>query len=133
MFDFINQLPVIVIYCRKNATQWCLPKGKLESGETPEQAAIREVQEETGVRGEIIEHIENIHYKYIDEKRQLALDKTVFFFLMKKIAVVSQQYDPEVDAVEWIAIDKAFEKLSFESERRVVEKAILLLRQKGYK
>ncbi|MBU1087390.1 MAG: NUDIX hydrolase [Candidatus Omnitrophica bacterium] len=132
VFNFIKQLPMIVIYSRKNATEWCLPKGKLESGETSEQAAIREVAEETGVKAIIIEHIKDIYYKYTDPKRQLELDKTVRFFLMKKLATVSREYDREVDAVEWLPIDKALEKLSFESERGVVEKALQLIRKQGY-
>ncbi|MFH1061351.1 MAG: NUDIX hydrolase [Candidatus Omnitrophota bacterium] len=133
VFEFINALPEIVIYSRRNATQWCLPKGKIEQGETAQQAAIREVQEETGLQGKIIEHLEDIYYQYKDEKRELLIEKTVHFFLMKKQTEISQQYDPEVESVEWLTIDKALEKLSFESERRVVIKAGQLLRQKGYK
>ncbi len=131
VFDFIEQSPVIVIYSRQNATQWCLPKGKIEAGETPEQAAIREVQEETGLKGKILEPIEDIHYKYKDDKRCLELDKTVHFFLMRKQAIVSEQFDPEVESVEWLSIDQALGKLSFESERMVVKKARQLIIEKG--
>jgi len=131
VFDYINQSPVIVIYGRQSASQWCLPKGKIELGENPEQAAIREVQEETGIKGEILEPLEDIHYKYIDEKRCLELDKIVHFFLMRKQAVVSEELDPEVESVEWLSIDQALEKLSFESERMVVEKSRQLISEKG--
>jgi mutator protein MutT len=130
VFEFINQMPEIVIYSRKNATEWCLPKGKIEQGETAQHAAIREVREETGLQGLIIEPLEDIHYQYQDKKRDLLIEKTVHFFLMKKQTEISQKYDPEVESVVWLSIDKALEKLSFESERRVVSKAGKLLRKK---
>lgn len=133
VFDFINALPQIVIYSRKNATQWCLPKGKIEQNETAEQAALREVQEETGLRGKIIEHIDDIYYQYQDEKRKLLVEKTVHFFLMKKEAEISKQYDPEVESLTWLSIEQALEKLSFESERMVVRKAGQLISKRGYK
>ena len=130
VFEFINGLPEIVIYSRKNASQWCLPKGKIEKNETAQQAAIREVQEETGLKGKIIEHIEDIYYQYKDEKRKLLIEKTVHFYLMKKQAEISKQYDPEVESIEWLTIDQALEKLSFESERGVVSKASQLISKK---
>jgi 8-oxo-dGTP pyrophosphatase MutT (NUDIX family) len=130
VFDFVNSLPKIVIYSRKNATQWCLPKGKIEKNETAVQAALREVQEETGLRGKIIGHLDDIYYQYQDEKRKLLVKKTVHFFLMKKEAEISKQYDPEVESLAWLTIEQALEKLSFESERMVVSKAGQLISKK---
>ena len=119
----------VVIYSRKNASQWCLPKGKIEKGETREEAAIREVEEETGLKGQIIEHLKDIYYSYVDKRRKLHLNKTVHYFLMKYSHGDINTDDSGVEDVVWIDIDEAIEKVTFENEKQALQRAKSVLRQ----
>ncbi len=117
----------IILYSRKKGTQWCLPKGKIESGETREAAAVREVKEETGLEGQIVEHLKDVYYTYVDQRRKLQLNKTVHYFLMKYIQGQICADDPGVEAVMWFDIDKALEKVTFDNEKQAVQRAIRML------
>ncbi len=102
-----------------------LPKGKLEPGETPEQAALREVREETGLTGQVVAPLGTVEYAYRDAAGRVA--KSVHFFLMECANGVRRVRDREFDRVSWCPIGTAAGRLSFESERRIVERAVELL------
>ncbi len=119
----------VIIYSRKNASQWCLPKGKIEKDETREEAAIREVKEETGLEGQIIEHLKDVYYSYADKRRKLHLNKTVHYFLMKYCQGDINTDDAGVEDVLWVDIDEAIEKVTFENEKQILRKALSVLRQ----
>ena len=109
----------IVIYSRRQPVQWCLPKGKLKPGENAEQAAKREVREETAVNAKPIAYLGQIAYQY-EKSSSVTVDKTVSFFLMEKIDISGNIYDPEVIDVEWADFETALNKLSFQLERDIV-------------
>ncbi|MCK4993532.1 MAG: NUDIX hydrolase [Candidatus Omnitrophica bacterium] len=119
----------VILYSRKKGTQWCLPKGKLEKGETREDAAIREVKEETGLEGEIIEHLKDVYYTYIDSRRKLQLNKTVHYFLMKYIQGLICADDAGVEDVVWFDIEEAIEKVAFDNEKQTLRRAQSVLKQ----
>ncbi|MBU2062885.1 MAG: NUDIX hydrolase [Candidatus Omnitrophica bacterium] len=110
----------VVLICRKNFSVWCLPKGKVEKGETFEDAAVREIKEETGIVAKIARYLDEVHYWYSDAKRKLRLDKTVHFFLLTYKNGDIGTHDREVDTVEWFDIDTAIGRATYETERKIL-------------
>ena len=109
--------------------RWQLPKGLIDPGETPEQAAIREVREEAGITCEIVEEIDSVDYWYVDRwgKEPARVHKFVHFFLMKYIAGNVADHDDEVVDVRWSDIEDAVKTLAFNDEKNMVRKANELL------
>jgi 8-oxo-dGTP pyrophosphatase MutT (NUDIX family) len=106
-----------------------LPKGGLEAGETPEQAAVREVEEETGWVATVVAPLGTVHYTYLEAGAEVS--KQVHFFLMELTRSEPRRTDGELGRVYWCAIDEATECLSFETERRVVRRAREQLGEQG--
>ena len=99
-----------------------LPKGKLAPGESPEQAARREVAEETGLRAQVVARLGAVAYRYREGDAWVA--KRVDFFLMElEPEAEAGALDGEFERVLWCPIAAAAERLSFASERGVVERA----------
>lgn len=73
-----------VLVIKNRFGEWVLPKGKIEPGETPEEAALREVEEETGVRAEILRPAGTSEYTYLLEHTGEPVDKIVYWFLGRK-------------------------------------------------
>ncbi|MFH1458925.1 MAG: NUDIX hydrolase [Candidatus Omnitrophota bacterium] len=113
----------VIIYCRNNGRQWCLPKGKIEKNETIEQTALREVREETGITGKIICALPDICYQYQGKHSGVIFDKTVYFFLMQYESGEINADDYGVEEVKWYNLDQAIAKLSFENEKNVLKRA----------
>jgi 8-oxo-dGTP pyrophosphatase MutT (NUDIX family) len=106
-----------------------LPKGLVDPGERPDQTAIREVREETGVTATLITKLTDIKYFYVrswgDQQRVF---KVVSFYLLKyesgKIDNISPDMRIEVQRAFWLPLDEAPAKLSYKSERDVARKAL---------
>lgn len=109
---------------RGGRPDWCIPKGHPERGESLEQAAIREVYEETGVEAEILQKIGEINYSFkVGNKR---IRKTVHHYLMRQLGgELTHELDPtgEVVDVAWFHIDELGQVLAHENERRVAASA----------
>ena len=102
---------------------WGFPKGWIEPGESPEQTAVREVEEESGVRAEIICPLPSTRYFYVNrEKRRVA--KTVYWFLMKYVGEGDQTHAHEVVAVEWLPLEQVHGRLSFPNDKELFSVAI---------
>jgi 8-oxo-dGTP diphosphatase len=103
----------VLLVHRARYDDWSLPKGKLEPGETWEAAALREVHEETGVRGLLGEFLGESHYTV------KGTPKTVRWWRMSTDdeAVPSN----EVDAVRWVAVEEAKDALSYPHERQLLD------------
>jgi 8-oxo-dGTP pyrophosphatase MutT (NUDIX family) len=110
-----------------------LPKGLLDPGEKPEQTALREVQEETGLIATSITKLADIKYVYVrswgDQQRVF---KIVSFFLLRyqsgEIDDVSRDMRVEVRRAYWIPAEEAPRKLAYRGEREVVRRALLYLK-----
>ena|SRR5690242_5618326 len=109
--------------------RWQLPKGIVDEGETPEQAAVREVREETGLNAEIESTLETIEYWYVSGGKtgKVRYHKFVHFYLMKYRSGKTDDHDDEVIEARWVPIVDAIRMLSFKSERELVEKAAELI------
>ncbi len=106
---------------RRGDLVWGLPKGLVERGEAPEEAAIREVLEETGHRGTIRGPLEDVSYWFVWEGTRIR--KTVHFFLMDAVDELPGPRDREMEEVRWFSFEEAPDVAGFESERKVIRKA----------
>jgi len=118
-----NSFQIILISVR-NGQAWCLPKGIVDKGETTEEAALREVSEETGLTGRIIDKLGEINYWYYIKEENIKCRKKVYFYLMDYISGDTADHDIEVDEAEWFSLETALKKVSFKGDRTIIEKAI---------
>ncbi len=126
-----NGIVEVAIAIRQGGKVWCLPKGIVEKGESPETTAIREVREETGLLGELQGKLGEISYWFYSKSDQARIHKTVHFFLLKYLSGSTENHDFEMDEVRWLPIEEAVQRLSYASERQMVEKALEKLQDQG--
>jgi 8-oxo-dGTP diphosphatase len=105
---------VLVVH-RPRYDDWSLPKGKLEDGESWEQAALREVREETGVECRLVRELDDDHYT--DARGR---PKRVRWWLMEPVSLDGHEPDDEVDAVRWLPAADAVAVLTYAHDRRLV-------------
>ena len=124
-----NDLEVVLIAVGPSQ-RWQLPKGLVGPEESAEDAALREVREETGLTARLRERIETIEYWYYGEQdgRRVRFHKTVHFFLMTFDSGSTDDHDDEVREARWFPIDTARKELAFRNEQEVVAKATDRLR-----
>ncbi len=114
---------------RRGRLTWCLPKGHIEPGESPEQAAVREVREETGIDGRIDVALGTIDFWFMAEGRRI--HKTVHHFLLRAHGGELSDADPEVTQVAWVPLAEVPGRLRYADERRLVERVRELLTEPG--
>ena len=119
--------PHAAVIARRNRAgrlEWCLPKGHLEGTETAEQAAVREIAEETGIQGQIVQALGTIDYWFTGEDRRV--HKVVHHFLLSATGgelSVAGDPDGEAEDVAWVAIDELRDRLAYPNERRLAATA----------
>jgi len=118
-------LEVLIIH-RQNPAEWRLPKGKLEPGETPEEAAVREVHEETGIQADVEKLLGATRYRYQEQPNGPWYDKRVTFYLMRPVAGRVHR-EKGLDAVGFTPSEAALHMLTFDTERNIVRMAIDVL------
>ncbi len=99
-----------------------LPKGHLDSGESPEQAARREVREEAGVCGELIDSLGEIRYSF--DRRGQKISKTVAFYLFEYRCGDVADHDHEIAEARWMPLREAALALTHDGEREVIARAL---------
>ena len=125
-------VPYVAVIARRNRAghlEWCLPKGHLEGKETPAQAAVREVSEETGIFGRALRHLTTIDYWF--SGRHHRVHKVVHHYLLEAISGqigVDNDPDHEAEKAEWVAMNAVISRLAYPNERKIVQLAHDLLR-----
>jgi 8-oxo-dGTP pyrophosphatase MutT (NUDIX family) len=99
-----------------------LPKGHPDGDESPEQAATREVREETGLKVELIDTLGEIAYEY--ERGQRKMSKKVEFFLFEYRGGSLDDHDHEIEEARWMPMTEAVEALTYDGEREMVARAL---------
>jgi 8-oxo-dGTP diphosphatase len=109
--------------------RWQLPKGLIDSGESPEVTAVREVREETGVDAELLGPIDQVEYWYFATERgeRVRFHKFVDFYLLRYTSGDVRDHDREVNEARWMEIGEAQQALAFKSERQIVARAAELI------
>ena len=121
VISFRDGTPFVAMIATRGRTRWGLPKGAVSEGETSEQAALREVLEETGLEAQIVQPLDTIEYFF--RAGAALIKKRVDFYLMLHIGGTMTPQLSEVDDVEWVPLDEGIARASFESERKLLESA----------
>jgi bis(5'-nucleosidyl)-tetraphosphatase len=102
---------------------WDFAKGKMEAGETKEQAALRELHEEAGLKTELEPgFVDSISYSFVDRSGERT-KKTVYFFLGRVDENEQVVLSSEHKNFMWLPYDTAYSKMTFNSGRKVLQKA----------
>ena len=97
---------------------WSLPKGHIEEGETPEEAAIREVAEETGINSAITKSLGVIDFWFMAGGKRI--HKTVHHFMFTEIGGTLLAQESEVDEVSWFPLSEIVERLAYPDEKKLI-------------
>jgi len=108
----------------RDGVTWSLPKGTPNGGETMEQTALREVEEETGLQVRIVAPIGPIEYYFVQSGTRI--HKTVHYYVMEAVGGDLRLHDHEFDEVRWVGTDDATTLMTFPTEREVVARALPL-------
>ena len=109
----------------KGNIAWGLAKGHIEEGESPEDAAVREVREETGWEAVIEESLGLTKYFYVWEN--VRIRKTVHFFLMRATQGDPADRDDEMEEIRWFPLDRSLKRAAYRGERDVLLRAADIL------
>ena len=120
VFDDHGRVAIIARHSRSGHLEWCLPKGHIEKGETPQQTAVREVHEETGILGEVVESIATIDYWFTGTNQRV--HKLVHHFALRRISgelTVERDPDHEAEDAIWVDFNDLDDVLSYPNERKI--------------
>lgn len=120
VFDDQGRVAIIARHSRSGHLEWCLPKGHIEKGETPQQTAVREVHEETGILGEVVDSIATIDYWFTGTSQRV--HKLVHHFALRQIGgdlTVEGDPDHEAEDAIWVRFEDLDGVLSYPNERKI--------------
>jgi len=106
---------------RRGQLAWGLAKGGIEPDESVEEAAVREVREETGIDADIEVSLGETRYFYVWE--DVRVRKTVHFFLMRATGGDVNDHDDEMEDVRWFPLERAMKRAAYRGEREVLARA----------
>jgi 8-oxo-dGTP pyrophosphatase MutT (NUDIX family) len=116
---------------RKNV--WALPKGLVGEGEAPADTALREVTEETGVRGRLVEKLGDVRYVYFWEGERVF--KIVSFYLVRyssgRLGDIPEEFRHEVAETRWLLLEDAPRLLAYKGEKEMAAKALQRIDQRA--
>jgi 8-oxo-dGTP pyrophosphatase MutT (NUDIX family) len=112
---------------------WALPKGLIGAGEKPEEAALREVAEETGVEARLVTKLGDIRYVYTWAGERVF--KVVSFYLLRyrrgRLGQIAPEQEIEIAEARWLPLDEAPKLLAYRGEREIAENALAYIREHG--
>lgn len=114
-----NKVLLVQVKSMKGRKIWTFPKGHIEAGETPRQAALREVLEETGYRASILHPLLKVRYAFTLKGKYVK--KVVQWYLMKKLGRIGKHDPSEILAINWVSMSKAREMVEYPSDIRLLE------------
>lgn len=121
VIDYATRTPRVLLVHRPGYDDWSFPKGKLDAGETLEEAALREVREETGLECRIIRELAITRYNYRTRNKGRLKPKAVHYYLMERLDGDLQGPGEEVDRAEWFEFDAAARKLSYTQDKELLD------------
>ena len=111
---------------------WALPKGNIDPGERPEETALREVLEETGVEGRLVEKLGDVKYTYT-RRDGARVFKIVSFYLLRagrgRLGEIEEAMRVEVAEARWLPLEEAPRLLAYGGERAMAAKALARVEQ----
>ncbi|MBT1172600.1 NUDIX domain-containing protein [Bifidobacterium sp. MA2] len=120
VFDELGRVAIIARHSRSGHLEWCLPKGHIEKGESPQQTAVREVHEETGILGEVVDSIATIDYWFTGTTQRV--HKLVHHFALRQVGgelTVDGDPDHEAEDAIWVDFKDLDDVLSYPNERKI--------------
>ncbi len=126
--DFDSQPRLVALIGRldrRGRLTWSLPKGHIEAGETAEQAAVREIREETGIEGRILDELGAIDFWFMASRARI--HKTVHHYLLAATGGALSNADVEVEEARWFTLDDAAEQVAYPDERELLLAAMTWL------
>jgi 8-oxo-dGTP diphosphatase len=118
----------VCLIATRGRRRWQLPKGHLSDGETEAEAACREVREETGCLGEVSADLGEISFWFYSRGGPRSrVRKSVRFYLLRYRSGETCDHDAEVDDAEWMTGAEGIARLTFTSEREVLERALAMI------
>lgn len=118
----------IVLVGRAAENFWVLPKGTPHEGESTAEVALREVEEETGIRGQIVAELGSIHYWF--SRHGTRFNKEVFYFLMEAVSGDVSLHDQEYDDAQWFPLRDAPTRLAYANEAEMARAAEAMVRKR---
>lgn len=100
---------------------WGYPKGHLEEGEKPSEAAVREVYEETGFEVKIVNNKPVAESRYEIERSGEVLQKTVWFYEMEVVEPFKNEPDDEIDEIALVDFESALDLLTHDEDRKILK------------
>jgi len=111
----------VLLVHRPQYDDWTFPKGKLDRGETVEEAAVREVREETGLKCRIIRKLAEARYLSRKRHKGPLIPKVVHYFLMERSSRRIKVPGDEVDLALWVDLNEASQKLTYAQDKKLLD------------
>ncbi|KKR81451.1 MAG: Nudix family hydrolase [Candidatus Daviesbacteria bacterium GW2011_GWA1_41_61] len=127
LFKEVDGEYYVAVIHRSKQNDWTLPKGHVEPGESLEDTALREVEEETNNKAVVLKKIGSFSYSVEDKEKDITYKRTVHWFLMKSKGDNSHKLNFETDQVRWLKVDEDFSFMNYANDKSILGQGIKLI------
>lgn len=127
LFKEVDGEYYVAVIHRSKQNDWTLPKGHVELGESLEDTALREVEEETNNKAVVLKKIGSFSYSVEDKEKNVTYKRTVHWFLMKSKGDNSHKLNFETDQVRWLKVDEDFSFMNYANDKSILSQGIELI------